>query len=26
VASEQTYCRKCAREKGSQINVPVSNI
>jgi len=26
VTSEQTYCRKCAREKGSQINVPVSNI
>ena len=26
VASEQIYCRKCAREKGSQINVPVSNI
>ena len=26
MASEQIYCRKCAREKGSQINVPVSNI
>ena len=24
--SQQTYCNKCAREKGSQINVPVSNI